>query len=92
MTIEEIAWDDEQIDHIERHGVTSEEVEEVCFSRPLIVRGRGRRKRRSYWALGQTGEGRHLLVVFRYLSRGKARVITARDMSPAERRRYRRAT
>ena len=88
MVLSAIAWDDDSADHIARHGVTPEEVEEVCFSRPFIVRGRGRRKLQIYYALGQTAHGRYLLVVFRALGGGRARIVTAREMSPAERRRY----
>ena len=84
-----VLWDERSVDHIERHGVTPFEAEEVCFSRQLIFRSRGRKKRRSYRALGQTADGRHLVVVFRYLGRRRARVITARDMNRAERTKYR---
>ncbi len=90
MKIQQIVWDDKRIEHIAIHGVTPAEVEEVCFSGPLIQRAKGKRRFRVYFARGQTAAGRHLTIVFRHLERGKARVVTARDMTASERRAYRR--
>ena len=78
--------DDDNISHIERHEFTPEEVEEV-FTRDHKVR-RTRQKR--YIALGETLDGRLALIVFRRLSGGLVRVITARDMDASERRLFRR--
>ncbi len=38
MTIEEILWPADRVDHIGRHAVTPEEFEEVCFGNPLVFR------------------------------------------------------
>jgi uncharacterized DUF497 family protein len=43
-----------------------------------------------YIALGETLDGRLAFVVFRWLSGGLVRVITARDMDANERRLFRR--
>ncbi|MBI1930184.1 BrnT family toxin [Candidatus Poribacteria bacterium] len=45
---------------------------------------------RRYKAHGQTDAGRHLTVFFVPVYPNRAKVISARDMTPAEQRRYRR--
>lgn len=87
MKIGEIVWDAETVSHIARHGVEPDEVEEVCFDgRPHILKTRLER----YVALGQTGAGRYLTIVFEYLGREKAKIVTARAMSEAERKIFKR--
>lgn len=89
MIITELLWDEETVLHIQKkHQVDPEEVEELCFSAipPLIEVGRGGPP--LYYLLGQTLDGRYLFVVARYLFRGKAKIITARDMDQREKRRY----
>lgn len=88
-----LVWTDENIEHIARHQVTPEEVEEVCFSEqaPLVRRGRGsqrRGSRRLYYILGQTESGRYLFIVLRLLEKGDGWVVTARDMDSSERKMY----
>ena len=63
-----------------------EEVEEV-FAGGYKVR---RTRQGLYIALGETLDGRLAFVVFRRLSKGLIRVITARDMEDRERRMFRR--
>ena len=36
MRIREFVWPQDRIDHIDRHGVTPEEVEEACFGKTAI--------------------------------------------------------
>jgi uncharacterized DUF497 family protein len=79
-------WDDDNVLHIARHEFTPDEVEEVFVGAFKIRRGR----QKLYLALGETLDGRLAFVVFRRLSRGTVRVVTARDMEPAERRLFRR--
>jgi uncharacterized DUF497 family protein len=79
-------WDDDNIFHIERHAFTPEEVEEVFAGNHKVRRTRQER----YIALGETLDGRLAFVVFRRLSGGLVRVITARDMEASERRLFRR--
>ena len=40
------------------------------------------------YAFGQTQAGRYLFVVFRFLSQGRAQIITARAMDETEKRCY----
>lgn len=87
MIIESLQWDEININHISRHNISYEEVEEICFNddiNPRIERGREDR----YYILGQTFSGRYIFVVIKYLGKGKARPITARDMNNSERKRF----
>jgi len=79
-------WDDDNIFHIGRHEFTADEVEEVFAGDHKVRRTRQKR----YVALGETLDGRLAFVVFRRLSRGLVRVVTARDMDASERRLFRR--
>jgi hypothetical protein len=88
MKIEKISWDEETIDHISKHSVSPEEVEEALFNEidsPLIMRGKEGR----YLAYGKTNGGRLLLVVWASRYR-KTKIITARDMSKKEKQFYKR--
>jgi hypothetical protein len=88
MKIEKIIWDEETVNHIARHAVTPEEVEEVLFSkdyRPVILKG----KDGKYLAYGQTQNGRYLLVVWA-IHYKRTGIITARDLTKKEKQFYRR--
>ena len=86
MVISGFDWDDQNVLHIERHQFSPEEVEEV-FDGDYKVR---RARQGLYIALGETPDGCLAFVVFRRLSKGVIRVVTARDMENNERRLYRR--
>jgi len=87
LKIEEIIWTEDSVSHIARHGVEPEEVEEACFEdTPYVLKGR----RNRYLAFGRTHSGRYLTIVFAYLGRQKAKIVTARAMSEAERDLYKR--
>ena len=86
MRITTLLWDEENVHHIARHGVEPAEVEEVCFSNPLILRGRDD----LHYVMGQSESGRYLFVVIRAKGKGRARVITARNMTESEKRRAKR--
>lgn len=85
MRFQAFDWDQQNIDHVARHGVEPGEVEAACRGAALVLRGREAR----YLAYGQTAAGRYLLIVFRVLDQGRIRIITARDMTERERRMYR---
>ncbi|MBW1802253.1 MAG: BrnT family toxin [Deltaproteobacteria bacterium] len=87
MRIERILWDQDTFDHISRHSVTPEEVEEVLFNEndlPVIMRGKEGR----YLAYGKTEADRFLLIVWVSKYR-KTRIVTARDMTRKEKQFYR---
>jgi uncharacterized DUF497 family protein len=86
-------WDEDNIEHISRHGVQPEEVEEIVYEdchSSRIVRTRRPETRESRWlVLGQTCDGRYLVaVVAPYPERGVWRAVTARDMTVQTKRRY----
>lgn len=91
MSISQLVWNEEIIEHIARHDVTPEEVEEVCFSGPLILRSKQAAKGNNplYYALGRTESGRYLFIVFVRFKHARAMVVTARDMNQAEKKYYR---
>jgi uncharacterized DUF497 family protein len=86
VVISGFEWDDDNIEHIQRHDFTPDEVEEVFAGAYKIRRTRQSR----YIALGKTLDGRLAFVVFLRLPKGAVRVITARDMGAVERRLFRR--
>lgn len=91
MYLYEIIWKDRFVDKIaEKHGVATDEVEEVLFSEPHVrFAEKGRVKGENlYVAYGQTTSGRHLLVFFILKRETAALPISARDMTEAERRYY----
>ena len=78
----EFDWDEANEDHILRHDVYPEEVEDVFAGNPFI-----RRVGERYVAHGRDGSGRYLTVVF-VVRKGMIRVVTARGMDKSERRLY----
>ena len=89
MEIREFVWPPDRIDHIAQHGVTPEEVEQVCFGHPLVQRAVSQGENPVYYILGQTDEGRYLFCVVIRFPDGKGYPVTARLMSDKEKRRYR---
>jgi len=85
MRIADLEWTLDRVEHIARHHISPEEVEEVVGSSPVFKRGRGG----VCEAWGQTEAGRYLLVIFRYLGHNRAWPITARDMDENEKRFFR---
>jgi len=74
----------------EEHQVSFEELEEAFARNPLLLRGEtDQYGERRYLALGATESGRRLLTVFTVSTPGRAKVITARQMSSSEQRLYR---
>jgi len=85
--IESFLWLDWVVEKIEeKHGVTLEEVEEAFFNPPHKVRRCASEK---YQLFGRSKNGRYLFIVFVWVGHS-VKVITARDMTEAERRYYQR--
>jgi uncharacterized protein len=72
-----------------KHRVAAYECEQVFFNQPLIVRSEepAGKKDPDFYALGQTDEGRWRFIAFIVRSR-QIRVVSARDMTPRERKEY----
>ncbi len=85
MEIKEFEWNENNIDHIARHGVSPDEVEDVAFDDvPWIKKGR----KGTRYMLGYTVAGRYLFTVYTLRNKGVAKVITAMDMDDKTRRLY----
>ena len=89
MKVNEILWKDVFVEKLlSKHGVETNEVEEILFGRPLVrywkkgkVAGEN-----LYVAYGQTNAGRYLIVFFIQKTKAIALPISARDMTSSERR------
>jgi len=91
VKISGLIWLDEIIEKLEqKHRVQQAEVREIFASHPqfhFVEKGH-RRGENVYAAFGQTHAGRHLIVFFVYKKDRRALVLSARNMTRAERRRY----
>jgi uncharacterized protein len=79
-------WDDANAHkNWDRHGVSPEEIEEVFFHDPRLVRSdiRHSKTEKRYYVLGDTTAGRQLFIAFT-IRRKLIRVISARDMNRNE--------
>jgi uncharacterized DUF497 family protein len=84
-------WDDgNQGKNWEKHQVFDGEAEEIFFNDPFVAGADPTHstKERRYFALGQTDARRYLFVAFT-IRKQLIRVISAREMTTRERRRYR---
>jgi uncharacterized DUF497 family protein len=85
MEIQEFEWNEYNIEHIARHGVSPDEVEDVAFDdAPWIRRGR----KGTRYMLGYTVAGRYLFTVYILEKKGIAKVITSMDMDNKTRKLY----
>ncbi len=93
MNLYEVIWKDRFIRKIEaKHGVSTDEVEEILFGKPHFRRSqKGHIKGEDlYTAYGQTAGGRYLIVLFIRKEQAAALPISARDMTDSERNYYER--
>jgi len=91
LQIDEVIWQPQFVEKLaSKHGVKTIEVEEVLTNRPLFrFASKGKRPGEDvYSAMGQTNEGRYLIVIFILKPHHQALVISARDMDRKERRYY----
>lgn len=73
-----------------KHSVTVEEVRELFLNSPRyhFVEKGNRKDENVYSANGQTGGGRYLICYFVYKFDKQALVLSARDMTSSEKKRY----
>ena len=88
MRINDIIWPGDRIEHIALHKVKPYEVEEVCFGQSLVLKAKSKGENPVYYVLGQAKSGRYLLCVIICFPDGKGYPVTARDMKPKEKNRY----
>ena len=91
MKINGLIWLEDLSDKIGlKHAVKQSEVKEALQNRPrfrFVEKGH-RRGENVYSAQGQTDAGRYLIVFFIQKKEGLALILSARDMTDAERKRY----
>ncbi len=78
MRIRELIWPEDRVDHIARHGVQPEEVDEVCFGDALVQQAKSHGKNPVFHVLGETSAGRNLLCVVIQFPDGNGYPVTAR--------------
>jgi len=84
MKIDGLQWDDENIEHIDKHGITLSEVEDVCFGRHISYPARYGR----YLVYGKTYHGKYIRVILQCLYGIMFRPITAYPMTESEKKKY----
>lgn len=88
--VEAFEWDDgNTAKNVLGHGVSQAEAEEMFFVDPIILLEDEKHSvvERRYLVFGSTGGGRLLATAFT-IRRNLIRIISGRDMSRRERRRY----
>ncbi len=88
MRITDLIWPADRVTHIGKHGIRPAEVEEVCFGKPLVLRGKSAGKNPIYYVLGQTSGGRYLFCVVIAFPDSKGYPVSARPMTEKEERRF----
>jgi uncharacterized protein len=89
MRIDEIIWREQVVDKLaSKHAVTPDEVEQLFQSSPRFrrIESGDRTGEDVYAAAGRTWAGRYLLVFFILKQGGGALILSAREMTRAERR------
>jgi uncharacterized protein len=91
MKITGFVWLEEIVQKlIWKHSVKTEEVREIFLNNPrfrFVEKGH-RKDENVYAALGQTEAGRYLVCYFVYKKDNRALILSARDMTDTERKRY----
>jgi len=89
--IEGFDWDAGNARKSEKHGITQAEGEQVFLNEPFFITPdeKHSESERRYRALGETANGRRLMVIFTLRQSGTLiRVISARNMNAKERKLY----
>ncbi len=75
--------------NMDKHNVSKGECEQIFFNKPLIIKNDKKHTifEKRYYALGRTDRNRLLFIAFT-VRQEKIRVISARDMTSYEIKRY----
>lgn len=84
IKIDSLIWNDWNINHIIKHNVIREEVDEVCQSDPIFLQGHSGR----ILAVGKTQKGRFITIALDPEGNNSYYPVTARPSSRAEREYY----
>lgn len=82
VRVKELIWDEYNSDHISKHSVSTEEVEQVC--KGIIIARFGHSHR--YLIIGKTKKKRILTIFLAQKAKGVFYPVSARDSSHRERR------
>ena len=91
MKLNGIIWLEEVLEKLwQKHDVQQHEVTETFARKPYFhfVEKGHQKDEDVYPALGRTDDGRYLIVFFVYKQDRKALILSARNMSAKERKRY----
>lgn len=91
MKIRGLIWLESIIEKLDKkHNVRQQEVREILTGHPVFrfVEKGHLPGENLYAALGQTISGRYIVVFFVYKKHGHALIVSARDMTNAERKQY----
>ena len=86
MRFNSFEWDEHNLFHAIRHGISKEEIEEVILGAHLVRKGLSG----VYVAYGRTLDGRYAIAVFQYKGHGVVRPFSARPITLNEKKRLRR--
>ena len=86
VEVSQVAWDEWNDAHVGRHGVTRDEVEDVCYGDHVARDARSGPQ----MLIGVAKSGRLISIVLAMRAPGIYYVVTARPASVFERRIYRR--
>lgn len=82
VSVRRLVWDEWNVTHIARHGITPDEVEQVCRGNPVRLQSYKKR----IILVGPTQEGKIISVVLDPENHGVYYPVTARLASRKERR------
>ena len=82
IELSELQWDEFNVSHIEKHGVTMIEIQEACLNQIDVLAGYDGRE----MLFGKTNDGRYVTVILAIKTKNIYYVVTARDTSKKERR------
>jgi len=80
-------WDDANVAHLARHGVTPDEAEQAINIAPIDLESQYYEGEERFLLMGVTAAGRVLVVAITWRA-GSARVVTAYSAPAALRKRY----
>lgn len=73
-------WDEDNEDHLARHGIREDEAEEVFFNPYVITPNKKHHGPKRFRIDGKTNSGRKLRVIFEDLGSSTARIFTGWDL------------
>ncbi|MDP3962779.1 MAG: BrnT family toxin [bacterium] len=87
LFIRKLIWDTWNIQHITRHDIAPEEVEEICHNLPLVLRGQQKGR---LVLIGLTEGNRMIAVVLEVKEYGKYYPVTAYEPDVSDKALYNR--